>query len=515
MTLPVYGVVLLAMLSSLLLTPVVRSLATSCGIVDSPDGRRKLHTHPIPLGGGVAVLVAVFFSLCVSIWLSPSVSSLLSGHERFLTGLAISAFSIVVVGLIDDRIQLRGRQKLLGQILAATVLMLAGLVVREIQMFGWHIELGLLSVPFTMFWILGAINALNLIDGIDGLAGSVGVILSVTIAGMAWLSGHHADAILALALAGGIFGFLLYNLPPATIFLGDCGSMLIGLMLGALAIRSSLKGAATVALAAPTVVWAIPIFDVGMAILRRKLTGRSIYETDRSHLHHCLLRRGLSGRGTLLWISGFCACTSIGALASVAQQNEWLAILSALSVIGILVVTRVFGHGEFFLLARRVRTLVLSLLHVGLSGKNGHRDPIHARLTGTRDWNDLWQTLTEYAERFDLSWIQLNVNLPAVSEVYHVSWERKNEKSTQPQWSTEIPLMMSTSTIGRLSIRGHCPSDQVCTWMGELIGGLKPFETQLVSLVLEENIATRRPQPMLVPSYSTGHSEIQPNNAGT
>jgi len=515
MALPIYGVVLLAMLSSLLLTPIARWLASSCGIVDSPDGRRKLHKRPIPLGGGVAILVAIYFSLILSFWLSPSIHSLLTGHDRFLAGLAASALVIVLVGLVDDRIQLRGRQKLAGQILAAAVLMLSGLVVRELQVFGWQVELGLLSIPFTIFWILGAINALNLIDGIDGLAGSVGVILSLTIAGMAWLSGHQIDAVLALALAGAVFGFLLYNLPPATIFLGDCGSMLIGLMLGALAIRSSLKGPATVALAAPTVVWAIPIFDVGMAILRRKLTGRSIYETDRSHLHHCLLRRGLSGRGTLLWISGFCACTSLGALASVAQQNEWLAVLSALAVIGTLVMARIFGHGEFSLLVRRLQTLIMSVLQLGLPGRQGHRDPVHARLTGTRDWNDLWQTLTEYAERFDLSWVQLNVNLPAVSEEYHVSWERKNNRSTQPQWSTEIPLMMSTSTIGRLSIRGHCPDDQVCTWMGELIGGLKPFETQLVSLVLEEYNQPLQPQPVPASSFATGVAEIQPNNVGS
>ena len=196
---------------------------------------------------------------------------------------------IVVVGLVDDRIKLRGRLKLIGQFAAALVLVAGGLVIQRIGIFGQQIDLGLLSIPFTLFWLVGAVNAVNLLDGIDGLATMLGFILVATIAGMAALVGQTQVFVIAVVFAGSLLGFLRYNFPPATIFLGDAGSMLIGLVVGALAISGSLKGPGTVLLAAPLAVWTIPIFDSVAAILRRKLSGRSIYTTDRGHIHHRLL----------------------------------------------------------------------------------------------------------------------------------------------------------------------------------------------------------------------------------
>lgn len=479
------AVLSIAFAGSLLLTPVVRALTTRCGIIDLPDGRRKLHSSGIPLGGGLAVFLATVGAVAIGLWLSSS-SLQVAEHLPVLGGFLAAALLIVVVGLLDDRFSLRGRQKLAGQILAASALMSSGLIVERIQILGWNVELGLLALPFTLFWLLGAINALNLIDGIDGLAGSVGVILSLAIAGMAWITGHELDAVIAVALCGALFGFLRYNFPPASIFLGDAGSMLIGLLLGGLAIRSSLKGPAVVALAAPTVIWTIPIMDVSMAILRRKLTGRSIYETDRGHLHHCFLRRGFSGRTTLLWIGILCSCTAVGALVSVAQQNEWLAIVSSMAVVATLVLSRCFGHSEVLLLTGRLKQLLASLVAYPRRGAGYVPPPFHARLTGTRDWDDLWRTLTEYAERFDLSSVQLNLHLPALNEDYHVHWERKERGAEQKQWATEIPLMMQESVVGRLQIRGNCTSDSVCEWMGDLIAGLKPFETQVINLLSDD-----------------------------
>lgn len=480
-----------AFLLSCLLTPLMRRAAIPLGIVDHPDGRRKLQLGPIPLGGGVVVCVATILAIALNLGaMSLSAHGESKNPADFLIGLLGASVLIVAVGLLDDRFSLRGRQKLAGQLGAALILVFSGLVVERIHLFGAQIELGLLSIPFTLFWLLGAINALNLIDGIDGLASSVGAILSVAIAGMAVMTGHGGDALIALALCGALLGFLIYNFPPASIYLGDAGSMLVGLLLGALAIRSSLKGPATVALAAPTVIWAIPIMDVGMAILRRKLTGRSIYHTDRGHLHHCLLRKGFSTRTTLISIVIFCMVTAFGSLASVAQQNEWLAVGSALVVFATLLVTRWFGNAEFRLLGSRLKTLLVSLLKLSC-GRKTPAIPVHTRITGTRDWDELWNTLTVYAERFDLCSVQFNVNLPAWNEDYHVQWNRKPEGDSHQEWSTEFPLVTHNMTVGRLRIRGICMHDSVCVWMGELIAGLKPFETHLLAL-LEEHIADKR-----------------------
>ena len=480
-------VLFLACVCGGIFTPIMRRIALRIHFVDHPDGRRKLHLKPIALGGGVAVLCATVLSL-ITIWFcSPAFRAAFSlTPSVVLLGLLGSSMFIVGVGLIDDRHQLRGRQKLFGQMIAVSILMVSGLVVEQIQLFGWIIPLGLLSYPFTMFWLLGAINSLNLIDGLDGLASSVGAILSLAIAAMAFMNGHEADAIIALGLCGALLGFLIYNFPPASIYLGDAGSMLIGLVVGALAIRSSIKTPATVALMAPTVIWAIPLFDVGMAILRRKLTGRSIYETDRGHLHHCLIRYGFSGQKTLLWIVLFCVITAIGAIVSVAHQNEWMAIIAASTVFGTLVISRLFGYAECMLLSSKLKSVLTSLIPLSRQYSNSTRMPVHAQLTGTRDWHELWKTLTEYAERFDLSAVQLNVNLPSLNEEYHVNWNRRDRGPEQQQWTTDIPLLVDRVSVGRLRISGRSAEGSICALMGELIAGLKPFEMQISHLLSDQ-----------------------------
>lgn len=494
--------VLIACVCGLIVTPIVRRVSIAVQLVDHPDGRRKLHAKPIALGGGVAVFVSVLVGLFAAYAFIPSLRYALGEFKpSFLLGLFVSSTIIVCVGLIDDRYQLRGRQKLFGQIIAVSILMSSGIVVEKIQFLGWGTSLGLLSYPFTMFWLLGAINALNLIDGLDGLASSVGIVLSLSIAGMAYLNGHQADALIALVLCGAILGFVIYNLPPASIYLGDAGSMLIGLVLGALAMRSSFKAQATVALMAPTVIWGIPILDVGMAILRRKLTGRSIYETDRGHLHHCLIRSGFSGQKTLFYIAFFCMITGASAIISVAYQNEFMALIAVTGVFGTLVVTRLFGYAECVLVARKLKSMLVSLVPFLRNTSDGPRSPMHARLTGTRDWEDLWGMLTEYAERFDLSSVQLNVNLPALNEEYHVNWNRRDPGAAQHHWMTDIPLYVDHVTVGRLRITGNSAEGSVCVLMGELIAGLKPFEIQIANLISDQVAA----EPPVQPKIETGH----------
>ena len=473
-----------AFVVSLLLTPIVRRLAIRFGIVDHPDDQRKLHDRATPLAGGVAVLLAFFVSLTVVLIFSHSQKAELLADAAFVIGLGVSSVLLCAVGLIDDRFSLRGRQKLLGQIAAAGILLASGLWIDKVQVFGYDVTLGILAAPFTLFWLLGAINALNLIDGVDGLATSVGLVISVAIAVLAILTGHRTEAFLALAMAGALAAFLVYNIPPASIFLGDAGSMVIGLVLGALAIRGSLKGPATVALAAPAAMWAIPILDVGIAILRRKLTGRSIYTTDRGHLHHVLLRRGYGDRKTVAIIGVVCICTAAGAVVSVWQHNEYLALGAVTAVIGTLVITRLFGHHECILLLRRVKHFVLSFVQLRRHESNARQ--IETHLQGTRQWNELWTTLTEFAERFDLSEMQLNVSLPAMREEYHAQWKRTAQPDHSELWYSEIPLVGHDVTVGRLRIGGTCDNGSVCTWMGDLITGLKPFETQMLDLLVEE-----------------------------
>jgi UDP-GlcNAc:undecaprenyl-phosphate GlcNAc-1-phosphate transferase len=362
---------------------LARALADRFGPVDQPDGRRKIHGKPIPVAGGIAVLLALFGGLAISLLGPGPTNGWFEEQGLFLPGLLLASFVIVAVGLVDDFRGLGSKHKLLGQLLAVGIVIASGLAVRTIRVFDWHLELGLLAVPFTVFWLLGTINSLNLLDGMDGLLSSVGLIISLAMAAMAVIGGQEAAAYVAAALAGALLGFLRYNFPPATIFLGDSGSMLIGQVVGALALRGSLKGPATVALVAPVAMLSIPAFDTAAAIIRRKLTGRSICTTDRGHLHHCLLGRGFTTRRALFWISVSCLCTAAGSLASISLTNELFAVVTVLAVVGVYVLTRLFGFAELMLVKDRLVTGVVSLLHLPPSGQPRHTE-IH--LQGSADW---------------------------------------------------------------------------------------------------------------------------------
>src|SRR5688572_30025788 len=203
--------------------------------------------------------------------------------------------------------------------------------------------------------------------------------------------------------------------------MGDCGSMLVGLVVGVLAIQSSLKGPATVALAAPLAVLTLPIFDTVAAIVRRKLTGRSLYATDRDHMHHCMLRRGLATTHVLTCVSALGLVTLAGAWASVGLRNELFAILSAFVVVAILVATRLFGFAEFILVKNQISESASNLVRKA-QGRGTKHWEFH--LHGSVDWGQLWRQVRDCADEFDLSTVCLDVNAPAIQETYLARWTR-------------------------------------------------------------------------------------------
>ena len=436
----------------LILIPIVRFLAGRYGLVDNPDGRRKVHGRAVPLGGGLAILASSAAAVVAALCVPGPVRDGMAARWPLVLGVALAAVLICAVGVADDYRVLRGRYKLLGQIAAVAVVMASGVLVRDVHLFGCQIELGLLSVPFTAFLLLGAINSLNLLDGMDGLLGSVGAVVCLALAAMAVLAGHMAVAALAAALAGALLGFLRYNLPPASIFMGDCGSMVVGLVVGVLAIESSLKAPATIALSAPIALLTLPILDTTAAIIRRKLTGRSIYTTDRGHLHHCLLRRGFSVWRVLLLVSSFCLFTALGVVASEAFHNEWIALLTGLTVAGVLIATRLFGYAEVLLVKERLKSLGGSLF---VRSADGRAREIEVRLQGCGNWNEVWSAVTAGAQALNLRQVRLDVNAPSLHEGYHARWDRDQEDGEAPRlWRAEIPVTAGGLLVGRLEIAG-------------------------------------------------------------
>ena len=485
--------------SCLGLVPVVRFLASRVGLVDSPDGRRKVHGRAVPLGGGLAVLASAGVAAAAGLALPGPVRDMMALKWPLLVGLGLAALLICTVGVADDYRGLRGRYKLLGQAAAVAMVIGSGVVVRDVHLFGWQIALGLLSLPFTAFLLLGAINSLNLLDGMDGLLGGVGAVICLALAAMAVLAGHWAVAGLALALAGALLGFLRYNLPPASIFLGDCGSMLVGLVVGTLAIEGSLKAPATIALSTPVVLLTLPILDTTAAIIRRKLTGRSIYTTDRGHLHHCLLRRGFSTWRVLLLVFAFCVLTGAGALASEAFSNEWIAVVTAAAVVGILIVTRLFGYAEVMLVKERLRSLGGSLFVRG--GASGGVREIEVRLQGSADWKELWQAVTARAAALELRQVRLDVNAPSLHEGYHARWDRGHDDVEAPHlWRAEIPLTARGLPVGRLEIVGGPGGAPVWTKIAAMTKAVEDAVEALPALAARAATGDRRLVPAVADS---------------
>ena len=463
----------IAFLLATLLTPMVRGAARRYGIVDKPDQLRKLQSNAIALGGGLAVLSAFVITCGIALVTAPEAMVYVRNNWQLILAISSSLIAISVVGFADDAWTIRGRQKLAAQVLIGLFLCFSGLQIHEVTLFSFKIQLGWMAIPVTLLWLAGTSNALNLIDGSDGLCSTVGIIVCAAISAMAYYGDHHAEALMAAALAGALLGFLIFNFPPASIYLGDSGSLLIGLAVGVLSI---LKGPTSVAMFAPLALLAIPLFDSSMAILRRKLTGRSIYAVDRAHLHHNLLKSGLSTKGLLMVVSLLSGLTALGAFFSVAMNQEGLAIASALIVIGILVASKVFGYVELILLGKRTVNFGRSLL-VRRGPKGDNQVHEHSmQLQGSRSWDIIWQTLTEFAEKHGLCKVCLDLNVPWMQEGFHASWYRAKMPDVSERWQTKIPIVSSSKVVGRLEIAaplGGEPAYRLMSLAAEMMESLE------------------------------------------
>jgi UDP-GlcNAc:undecaprenyl-phosphate GlcNAc-1-phosphate transferase len=347
---------------SFLLTAVARLVAKRIGMLDRPDGSRKSHKNPTPLLGGVALYVSLLVTVLLARWIDPGLVADNAQTRTLVLMLLVSGGLFCLVGLYDDRRSIRPRTKLLLQIAASVPFVLGGRSIESVHLLGLGIDLGLFGIFFTIFWLVACTNVINLADGLDGLAGTIGLIVCLAIVVHCEMQGLPGAMMPALIFSGCLLGFLLHNWPPAKIFLGDSGSLLIGFMLGALSIESSLKTATSFALAVPLVLVSVPIFDTLMAIVRRKLSGKGIGEADRGHIHHLLQDRGLSRAQSLLAISAMCFAMAVVTLVSAYYQNDLLALGFCVCLLVLLIIGRVFGYHETLLFFRYVQTMSLILV---------------------------------------------------------------------------------------------------------------------------------------------------------
>ncbi|MEQ8847075.1 MraY family glycosyltransferase [Botrimarina sp.] len=458
-----------------LLTPVVRKASHKLGFVDRPGGR-KVQAHAVALGGGVAVFTGALAAVAVAFLFADIALSatFFGGDARLLSGLALAAAATLALGVYDDATNLRGIYKLLGQVAIAGLLVYLGLRMDRFELFGNEITLGWLAVPFSMFWLVGSTNAINLLDGIDGLASGIGLVLCLTLASINALFGHFPEAVVMLALAGALVGFLRYNFAPATIYLGDAGSMLIGLVIGAIAMETHAKTPAFVAMVVPLAVWAVPILDSGAAIVRRRLTGRSIFAPDRGHLHHSLLTRGWSVRQATIFIVLICAVTCLSAVLGVLWRNEWVVIATVAFVLVFLIGSKTFGHVEFALVRDRVRPLG--------RGAGAGVSPGAVRLQGSHEWETLWTSLVEAAPTYGITKLQLTIHMPAVHEAFFARWRGpKTPKAlAEATWRLTQPLLVDGETVGKLELAGLADGDKPTSeHLAQVLDFLEPIEDDI------------------------------------
>ena len=274
---------------SFLLTPPVKKLAYRIGAIDVPKDGRRMHKRPTPRLGGLAIFGGFLIAAVLTGQLTPQRLWILAG-----------AAVIVVLGIFDDRNALSAKFKFVIQILAAAIPVIFGDL--RIAMFtnpflfsdSLYWNLGALSIPITILWIVAITNAVNLIDGLDGLAVGVSSIASMTMLAVALFIGETEIAVILAALAGACVGFMPYNLNPASIFMGDTGSTFLGYMLATLSIQGLFKVYALISFAVPFLILGLPIFDTAFAIVRRVLSGRSPLAPDRGHVHHRLIDMGFN-----------------------------------------------------------------------------------------------------------------------------------------------------------------------------------------------------------------------------
>lgn len=323
---------IIALLASFLLTPYIKQLAVKIGAVDKPD-KRKVHTQVMPRLGGLAIYLATMLAIVCSMPIT-----------RDLLGILLGGTWIVIVGVLDDKYSLPARVKLAGQVIAAVILVAFDVKIEWLNNpFGGYFYLEYLSIPFTVFWVISFINVVNLIDGLDGLAAGVSGIASITVILVAVHQGYFPVATLTAALAGGIIGFIHYNFNPATIFMGDTGSMFVGYMLAAISIFGAVKSAATIALIVPAIALGLPIMDTAFAILRRYSNGRPIFQPDKGHLHHRLLAMGLSQRQAVLLMYGISIVLCLAAFV-LAEANVYVAaVVIVLILVGVAVGAKRIG----------------------------------------------------------------------------------------------------------------------------------------------------------------------------
>lgn len=397
----------LALVGAFILTKYVRDFAKKRGLV-APGGERHVHNGPIPRLGGVAIfgafLVALAFIWVVGLTIPRLAAGLMSA--RFLTILG-PALLIFALGVYDDLRSASPWLKFGVQAVAAGLLFWGGLRILDIPvLFGRHQLSWFIGLPLTVIWVIGITNAFNLIDGLDGLAAGSGLFSTMVVFVVALVNHSSPIALVTVALAGAILGFLRFNFNPATIFLGDSGSLFIGFMLSALALEGANKAPTVVAVAIPVVSFGLPILETALSVLRRFISGRPVFTADREHIHHKLLARGLSHRQVVILLYAVSAMFAMLSLFLLWPTGSTLGLVLAVVGTGVWLGVQHLGYLEFGEL-RRVAQRTIEQRHIFINNLAIRRAV--EELRATEDYEQICRILAAAFEGNDFDSFELSV----------------------------------------------------------------------------------------------------------
>jgi UDP-GlcNAc:undecaprenyl-phosphate GlcNAc-1-phosphate transferase len=369
-------------------TPVVRDVASRRGAYDLVVNTRQIHARPVPRVGGLAIVAAFVGPLLALLAFHPASRAALASTPWELAAVVVGGLVVAALGLYDDLRGANAKLKLLVQFTVAAGVYAAGFRVDAISHpFGAPIHLGFLGLPFTMLWIAGVVNAMNLIDGLDGLAGGVAFIAVASLFVIGAARGEAAVVLVMAALGGAVLGFLLYNFNPASIFMGDSGSMFLGFVLATVAIQPHRAQPHTVSFLVPVLVLGLPIADTLLAMGRRALRGQPVFSADRGHIHHRMLDRGFSQRQTVLVLYGASALLGVAAVLLVmVAPSQALVFLAALAALAFLALRRL----GFFQLGKARRVIAARRRNLELLGHVRHA---RQAMRDARSPEELWMAL--------------------------------------------------------------------------------------------------------------------------
>ena len=404
---------------SLLLTPLVRNLAWHFGIVDQPDQQRKIHSSPIPRMGGVAIFAAVICAYGLLLIVRLSSGAIVSADLPLVLRLIPALGLVFGIGIIDDVISVRPWIRLAVETLAAILAWIGGIQITAIA--GYSFSGAVVSFIVTVLWIVTCTNAINLIDGVDGLAAGVSLFAAVTMLIAALLDHNFPMALAIVPLAGALLGFLRFNFIPATIFLGDCGSLTIGFLLGCIGSVWAEKSTTLLGLTAPLMVLAVPLLDVGLAVVRRLLRGQPIFVADNAHIHHKLLSRGLAPKHIVLVIYGVCAVGSAASLLLALNHNQDRDFVLILVCLAAWLGLQQLGYNEFGVAKRMVfGGTIRSVLSAQLA-LEAFEQEVKADLT----MGQCWEVLCRTCPQFGFSGIVFDIDNVNRRWGNHTGWQAR------------------------------------------------------------------------------------------